>query len=797
MNTTASRKGFLVWKQKHQPLNPNTLESRGWQNATATLDEAREAISADPSLQVGINFAHQPNLGGLDLDNCRNPETGELSDWVKPILSYFKGKAYADISVSKTGIKLIFKVANSAHAFKVFYGEKLEGDFHAPQADFFFGASGRYFALTSSKVEGFRCVGEWVNSEAMAYHLDELPAIPFEDIKQVTGYTGNQAPADTEANPSLGFDLTDAEASEFIRELVAARPELVEHYETWRDIVFAIAYQFEGSKEGLEFADEVSSGASSYQSYCKVEETYSTSKGGGSRLIKPRTLMNRSEDFTNPEWHVKGLSTPTLERVGSRIGEAEMALRLKGVSEMRVAEYIAEKLSKEFVQLEGDSLIQHYSKDTKLGILRPVGSSNVAKGKQSKLRSRAGSLFATLLEESRAKEQEGRHPLQDFENIRTRNSAVNLAPELTTIWQESEIGFGEYEINLPNGVYNLKTGNFREREPGEFGFKVSDTDYLEGAKAPQAWLDHLNDTLQDSETVRYLQTILGSTLLSGNPTGVACWLVGVGGSGKSVISKVIAGVLGDGSTGYSTALDISAMKETDNTKGEQRRARLKKKRLAIVNEASDDISLDIYKRTIDATGGEVDARGMYEDHENVSVEATFLCLTNSLPVNLANCQDDAIRRRTAIFNFESPILRQDPKFVDKILAERAGILNWLIEGAKTCLISVAEGETLKQPKTCLEAFRDEGSGNSFINFLREGIVYEAGAELTLVDLKEAYVKQGNAPLKNRMYANLITSETNSSDRNIEYLSRRAVDERSDLRSKRAAILYNAKLKPMA
>ena len=53
---------------------------------------------------VGYVFAAADPFVGIDLDGCRNPETGEVAAWATEIIQRLG--TYAEVSPSKTGVKL-------------------------------------------------------------------------------------------------------------------------------------------------------------------------------------------------------------------------------------------------------------------------------------------------------------------------------------------------------------------------------------------------------------------------------------------------------------------------------------------------------------------------------------------------------------------------------------------------------------------------------------------------------------------------------------------------------------------
>jgi putative DNA primase/helicase len=59
---------------------------------------------------IGFVFSDDDPFCGIDLDNCRNPETGDIAPWAQEILDRV-GDGYTEISPSGTGIHIIVKGA--------------------------------------------------------------------------------------------------------------------------------------------------------------------------------------------------------------------------------------------------------------------------------------------------------------------------------------------------------------------------------------------------------------------------------------------------------------------------------------------------------------------------------------------------------------------------------------------------------------------------------------------------------------------------------------------------------------
>ncbi len=72
-----------------------------------TFEEAVRALETGEYDGVGFVFSSGDPFVGIDLDKCRDPETGELEDWAAKIVKDLGG--YAEASFSGTGVHIFVK----------------------------------------------------------------------------------------------------------------------------------------------------------------------------------------------------------------------------------------------------------------------------------------------------------------------------------------------------------------------------------------------------------------------------------------------------------------------------------------------------------------------------------------------------------------------------------------------------------------------------------------------------------------------------------------------------------------
>jgi len=72
-----------------------------------TFEEAVQALRTGRYDGTGFVFSSGDPYAGVDLDNCRDPESGELEEWAEKIVAAFGG--YAEASPSGRGVHIIVR----------------------------------------------------------------------------------------------------------------------------------------------------------------------------------------------------------------------------------------------------------------------------------------------------------------------------------------------------------------------------------------------------------------------------------------------------------------------------------------------------------------------------------------------------------------------------------------------------------------------------------------------------------------------------------------------------------------
>jgi len=241
----------------------------------------------------------------------------------------------------------------------------------------------------------------------------------------------------------------------------------------------------------------------------------------------------------------------------------------------------------------------------------------------------------------------------------------------------------DYLMGTPAGTLNLRTGVVRAADPTEGISKLA-------GMAPERrptpiWDRFLAQTFKgDEELIRFNQLWFGYGL-TGDIKEHALWFgSGSGGNGKGVMLNTITWLMGD----YARAapMDMFTAKMFDGHPTDL--AMLRGARLVTASETEEGRAW-AESRIKQLTGGDpVSARFMRENFFTYRPQYKISLIGNHNP-RLKNV-DDAMRRRFNLVPFRNVVLKadQDKDLEQKLRAEGAGIMQWLVDG---CLAWQREG----------------------------------------------------------------------------------------------------------
>ena len=241
------------------------------------------------------------------------------------------------------------------------------------------------------------------------------------------------------------------------------------------------------------------------------------------------------------------------------------------------------------------------------------------------------------------------------------------------------------KIACKNGTIDLVSGKLTISSREDYLTQAICTEYYPEASCPN-WMNFLLQIFidpitkkPDHELINYVQKLLGLAL-TGNATTENIFPIffGAGGNGKSTFINCIQAVIGDS---ISYGADPKFLMETHHQEHPTALASVHGKRLIIAAEPSQGSRLDTSLIKSLTGGDQLSARRMHENLWSFTPEALIVLVSNELP--LVPDTSDGIWRRIVVIPFLASFLGtdRDPLLKEKLLAEKEGILRWLVDGA--------------------------------------------------------------------------------------------------------------------
>lgn len=242
-------------------------------------------------------------------------------------------------------------------------------------------------------------------------------------------------------------------------------------------------------------------------------------------------------------------------------------------------------------------------------------------------------------------------------------------------------------LGCANGVINLKTGTLLAPDPKMYITRQVQANFDREAKAP-LWEKFMLETFKgDAETVRYMQAAFGYGITGVIRQEVIHFCYGGGQNGKSVMANVLVRILGD-YTVTANAKMLMRKEGASSSDASPEIARLQGARFVFANEVEERQVVNEQVIKMLAGREKIEARYLYS--EPFEFWPTFKVFVRANHKPTITDLTDSIWRRVRLIPFENTIPddQVDQDLEEKLMAEREGILAWLVEG---CLIWQKEG----------------------------------------------------------------------------------------------------------
>jgi putative DNA primase/helicase len=287
----------------------------------------------------------------------------------------------------------------------------------------------------------------------------------------------------------------------------------------------------------------------------------------------------------------------------------------------------------------------------------------------------------------RDNQEKGKKLLQDAmsaHNLPRIMAMLKLAvsePEMATT--DKELDSDPYKLGVGNGVVDLRSGHLYFNQPEFKVTRYCNADFVEDAPCPR-WIAFLHQIFQeDEETIESVQRLLGYTLTGLVTEEVLVICYGHGSNGKSVFSNVVLNIFG----GYATTSPPSLLtaRKADDTSPRNDLAALAGARYVSINELQAGDRLDEQVVKMLAGREPISARFLHREYFEYMPNFTAWLRTNHKPIITGG--DDGIWRRLVVLAFRRKFDEdeKDPDLEGKLLEERDGILQWMLEGTSKYL----------------------------------------------------------------------------------------------------------------
>ncbi len=611
---------------------------------------------------------HADNVVVLDLDKCRNAETGALQPWAAEIVEQLA--SYAEASPSGTGVRGVALGRKPA-------GRCRKGGFEVYE-------SGRYVTITGQRFSGSPTAAEQRQEAVERIHARAFAAEKNKDDKG----EGN-APKSAARRNDDGRDRGDDEIV-ILAERAANAPK-------FRALMAGDASGHGGDDSAADLA------------LCCLITFYTRDAAQIERVFGRGKLADRAK-WREREDYRKRTIDAALERVteqyrpprpsaNGRAGDASGNDHGRSVEGER-----AEDRDDEHLTDTGNArrVVARHGRD--LRYCHPWKCFLVWDGKRWCEDQTAEAVRRVKRTQADFYRRAARqlHDLGDVGDDPARKvQAARLAAELKHAlkWEEagriaaclelvkSETGVpvlpeqldcDPYLLNVENGTIDLRAGRLREHRREDLITKLAPVAYDPAAGCP-LWLRFLRRIMADNDSlIRYLQRVVGYCL-TGDVSEQTLWFLhGSGQNGKSTFLGVLLDMLGD----YGTQAVGELLMAKDHESHPTERADLFGRRLVATIETEEG------KRMAEAlmkqlTGADrIKARRLYKDFFEFKPTHKLLLAANHKPTIRGT--DFAVWRRIKLvpFTVTIPDGEKDKTLPAKLRAELPGVLAWAVQGCR-------------------------------------------------------------------------------------------------------------------
>ena len=623
-------------------------------------------------LGVCFGFLYESGLTGIDIDDCRNPETGEILPWVMEIIR--EVNSYTEASPSGTGVHIVSK------GWQVPWDGTPDGR-QGRHCGIEIYSGKHYFTVTGNHIEGTPTT---VETRDLSNIFKKVESRVYEKYARSTAVPEENGDVKPTTRTDYGTLVYGG------KKITTKRVLLMTGEIESDENPFRIADEWDNHVEYKSQSEADMALVSLIAREVSMEEETIREEFGKSNLYRDKAERDV-------------LSADTLARV---IKDAREAASLKAPAETVVLDEIPEDptatwkpdLNQEFVvdypqTALRDLTFRLFGKSITYAVITEKGTWMRFNGKHwvevgapviRELVCRASNwirdkMIPAIQGDSEYVEKQRKY-LKKIVSECHDVTFVNKVATWMTAHQTPCTAFDQNDmlVNFRNGTYDFVTREFRAFDPADLMTKIMSTNYNPTAECP-VFLQVLENAFDNPEMRRFLIRYFGYCLLGICTEKSFVLLHGEGDNGKTDIMETIAAILGS----YAECCEWDTFSKARSGSIRNDIACLHGARFVYCDEGDRDMEVAEGKLKAMSGDGSMKARFLNKENFTFRIRFKMMLATNKRPK--MSVDDPALRSRVKDVHMEKSFRPGNPKRIPglkaKLWAEREGIAALLVQGA--------------------------------------------------------------------------------------------------------------------